>query len=106
MSLGHRELTRGEDKFRALLESAPDAMVIVDNDGNIALVNAQTERLFGYARHELLGNQVQMLMPERFRGIHSEHRAASSHPKVPVIGYGLDLYGLRKDGTDSRLRSV
>ncbi|MGA6970147.1 MAG: PAS domain S-box protein [Candidatus Binatus sp.] len=100
-SLGHRELTRGEDKFRALLESAPDAMVIVDTDGNIALVNAQTERLFGYARHELLGNQVQMLMPERFRGMHSEHRAVYiADPTAPVIGTALDLYGLRKDGTE------
>jgi len=100
-SLGHGELAHGEDKFRALLESAPDAMVIVDTDGNIALVNAQTERLFGYARHELLGNQVRMLMPERFRGAHPEHRAAYlADPTAQLIGTAPDLYGLRKDGTE------
>jgi len=91
----------GEGKFRALLEAAPDAMIIVACDGNIALVNAQTERLFGYSRHELLGNQVQMLMPARFRGVHPDHgEAYFSAPKIEVIGSGLDLYGLRKDGTE------
>src|SRR5271156_2127219 len=100
-SLGHGELAHGEDKFRALLESAPDAMVIVDTDGNIALVNARTERLFGYAWHELLGNQVRMLMPERFRGAHPEHRAAYlADPTAQLIGTAPDLYGLRKDGTE------
>jgi PAS domain-containing protein len=63
-----------EDKFRALLESAPDAMVIVDASGTIMLVNAQTEKLFGYKREELLGKPVEMLMPDRFRGNHLGHR--------------------------------
>ena len=65
-----------EDKFRALLESAPDAMVIVDKRGKIVLINSRTEELFGYQRHELLGHSVEVLVPERFHGQHFQHRAS------------------------------
>src|SRR5271163_938185 len=91
----------GEGMFRALLEAAPDAMLIVARDGSIALVNAQTEKLFGYARREMLGKQVPMLLPERFHGRYAEHREAYfADPRVMVIGSALDLCGLRKDGTE------
>jgi PAS domain S-box-containing protein len=90
-----------DDKFRALLESAPDAMVIVNQAGEIVLVNAQTERMFGYDRAELLGRTVEVLVPRKYRGAHVGHRrdyGASAHPRP--MGAGLDLYGLRKDGTE------
>jgi PAS domain-containing protein len=69
-----QHIVKTSDTFRALLEAAPDAMVIVGGDGRIALVNAQTEKLFGYARDELLGNTVEMLVPARFRDRHAHHR--------------------------------
>ncbi len=95
------ERRKADETFRALLESAPDAMVIVNREGRIVLINAQTEKMFGYSRDELLGNSVEMLMPERFRGRHLRHRAAyHTSPKVRAMGAGLELYGLRKDDAE------
>jgi PAS domain S-box-containing protein len=92
----------GDDAvFQSLLESAPDAMVIVNEVGTIVLVNSQTERLFGYLREELLGQPVEVLVPSRFRTLHSGHRSHYfGEPRVREMGAGLDLYGLRKDGQE------
>ncbi|MEU1178604.1 PAS domain S-box protein [Streptomyces sp. NPDC005820] len=90
-----------EERFRGLLEAAPDAMVIVDDRGAIRLVNAQTEALFGYGREELLGHPVELLIPDRFRDQHTGHRGAyTANRQVRPMGAGLELHGLRKDGTE------
>ncbi|MGW5639745.1 PAS domain S-box protein, partial [Streptomyces sp. NPDC003832] len=90
-----------EERFRGLLDAAPDAMVIVDDAGIINLVNVQTETLFGYRRDELLGRPVEILVPDRFRAHHALHRSGYSDTRqVRPMGAGLDLYGLRKDGTE------
>jgi PAS domain S-box-containing protein len=85
----------------AIVESAPDAMVIVDSDGKIELVNRQTEKLFGYTSAELVGHSVELLVPERFRDRHAGHRNGFfGDSKVRPMGLGLELYGVRKDGTE------
>lgn len=91
---------REEQKFRSLLESAPDAIVIVDHSGRIQLVNAQTANLFGYSREELLGQPVEILVPQRFRAQHERVRAEYSQEPRALRAPGLDLWGCRKDGTE------
>jgi protein-histidine pros-kinase len=91
-----------EGKFQRLLEAAPDAMMVVDQDGRVVLVNAQAGSLFGYSRDELLGQPVEMLVPERYRQRHAGHRhryAGSPHTR-PMGGTGVSLFGLRKDGSE------
>ncbi len=91
----------GEQKFEGLLESAPDAIVIVDARGTIAIVNSQAERLFGYARRELEGQPVELLLPEGLRELHRRHRGGYlAAPHTRPMGLGLDLVARRKDGSE------
>jgi PAS domain S-box-containing protein len=94
-------LRRSEEKFRGLLESAPDAMVVVDEQGVIQDANAQVERIFRYEREELKGQPIEVLLPERLRTIHIRHRDGYlSGPQARPMGVGLDLAGRRKDGSE------
>ena len=98
MTAATRDITKN---FAGFLEAAPDAMLIVDKGGIVVQVNSQTEKLFGFARNELLGKSVEALVPERYRGAHAGYRQAfSTDPRVRPIGFGAPLNGLRKDGTE------
>jgi len=90
-----------EAYFRTILESAPDAMIIIDDKGKIAIVNAQAEEMFGYGRDELLGQKIEMLLPRRIRERHRNHRRNfAAKPELRPMGPDLDLIGRRKDGTE------
>ena len=90
-----------DKQTRALLDAAPDAMVIADESGTIVFVNAQTEALFGYSRQALLGMPIEVLLPERFRSMHPSHRRSYMQgPRFRPMGGDLDLYGRRRDGSE------
>jgi PAS domain S-box-containing protein len=96
------EATNGvtEKKFELLLESAPDATVVVNESGNIQMVNRQTENLFGYHRDELIGKQIEILIPPEVRGRHLHHRSGfQAAPKVRSMGVGNELKAIKKDGS-------
>jgi PAS domain S-box-containing protein len=95
------ERKRSETRFQSLLEAAPDALVIVDRAGRIVLVNAQVEALFGYSRAELLGQAVELLLPDRFRDGHVGHRADYfASPRTRPMGAGVELWARHKDGRE------
>jgi diguanylate cyclase (GGDEF)-like protein/PAS domain S-box-containing protein len=94
-------LTRAAERFGRVVESAPNAIVAVDREGKIVLMNRQAEKIFGYQRKEIVGRSVEVLVPERFRAGHPEHRLwFSTKPIARPMGAGRDLYAVRKDGTE------
>ena len=98
---GHQteQETPAERRFRLVVEAAPNAMIMINQAGAIIMVNVQAERVFGYSRDELLGQPVEMLVPERFREHHPGLREAFfAKPRARPMGAGRELYGLRKDG--------
>jgi PAS domain S-box-containing protein len=95
------ERKRTDERFRLYVEAAPNALLMIDAHGVMTLVNSQTEQLFGYSRVELLGQPVEMLVPERFRASHPGRREAFFRaPATRAMGAGRDLFGLRKDGRE------
>lgn len=93
-------LRKAEQKFRSLLEAAPDAMVVINRDGRIVLVNARAEEMFGYAKQQLLGNSIGTLLPERFRSQYPNYGIDFSSQGASFLRASLELYGLRKDGAE------
>ena len=101
LAQGIVERQRLQDHFRLVVESAPNAMVMINQSGIIEMINAQTEIIFGYHRHELLGQSMEILLPERFRQHHPALRTSFfHHPSPRAMGAGRDLFGRRKDGSE------
>lgn len=98
---GRLSSTSSHIQFEALLNAAPDAILLVDAAGRIVLVNGRTEELFGYSRDELVGRAVEALVPRRFRGRHVRHRADyAAQPRARPMGPDLELTGVRRDGSE------
>jgi PAS domain S-box-containing protein len=96
-----KHLAQLEGRYPGLMEVAPDAMVISDSNGRIVMVNVETERLFRYTREELVGRLFEVLLPERFRDKHREHRQGyTANPRTRLLGESLELWGLRKDASE------
>jgi PAS domain S-box-containing protein len=95
------ERRKAEERFRLAVEAAPSGMIMVDSGGRMILLNAHAEKLFGYGRHELIGQKVEMLLPERFRAKHPGLRLGyMAQPTIRPMGVGRDLFALRKDGSE------
>jgi PAS domain S-box-containing protein len=94
-------LRASEEKFRGVLEAAPDAVIVVNENGTMKIINSQSEKLFGYSRSEILGRPLEILLPERFRLKHLGNRADYfAKPHVGLMGNDLELYGLRQNGSE------
>ena len=101
LTITNKELKKTQDQFRLVVESSPNAIVLINNEGFITLVNNQTEKLFGYERKELVGNKLEILLPERFRKHHPDlsnmfFKTLETRP----MGAGRDLFGMKKNGTE------
>ncbi|HEX2394326.1 MAG TPA: PAS domain S-box protein [Bacteroidales bacterium] len=97
----HTEIKNSDRKFIALLESAPDSMIITGSDGSIIMVNKQTEILFEYSRDEIIGSKVEILIPEKYHKRHRKERMEyAAKPRTRPMGIGMELFGRKKDGTD------
>lgn len=95
------ERKKAEQKFRGLLESAPDAIIIVNGQGKVVIINSQSEKLFGYSRAELIGQEIELLLPDRYKDNHPNHRNGFfSDPRFRPMGVGLELFGRRKNGSE------
>ena len=101
LSIANKELKKATDQFRLVIESAPYAMVLINNEGFIILVNNQTEKLFGYGRIELVGNKLEILLPERFRKHHPDLRnMVFKKLETRSMGAGRDLFAMKKNGNE------
>lgn len=97
----NRTLIAADNRFRMLVDAAPESMLIIDSTGNVILVNTELERMFGYAQDEVVGQSAEMLMPERYRDKHLVDRTQFAVTPTPrIMGAGMDIYGLRKDGSE------
>ncbi len=101
LSACQTELQKAQERYQTLLESGPDPMAFISREGKIVMVNAQLEVLFGYTREDLIGRNIDTLVPERFRGTHAQQvKEYFLHPRARPMGSGLDIYALKKDGTE------